>query len=56
MHWLAYNVTRKVIAQAALLHEKLPRELSFAGALTAVTGAYELASVAVCPIHTRFLA
>jgi hypothetical protein len=46
MHWLAYNLTRKVIAQAALQHEKLPRELSFASALAAVTGAWSLASVA----------
>jgi hypothetical protein len=46
MHWLAYNLTHKVIAQAALLHERLPRELSFASALASVTGAYELASVA----------
>jgi putative transposase len=46
MHWLAYNLTRKVMAQAALLHERLPRELSFASALAAVSGARELASVA----------
>jgi putative transposase len=45
MHWLAYNLIRKVMAQAALKHEKMPRELSFAGALAAVTGAWELASV-----------
>jgi hypothetical protein len=29
-HWLAYNLIRKTIAQAALVHEKLPRQLSFA--------------------------
>jgi hypothetical protein len=46
MHWLAYNLTRKVTAQAALRHEKLPRELSFTSALAAVTGAWALASVA----------
>lgn len=46
MHWLAYNLTRKVMAQAALVHEKLPRELSFAGALAAIAGAWTLASVA----------
>jgi hypothetical protein len=46
MHWLAYNLTRKVMAQAALLHEKLPRELSFASALAAIAGAWALASVA----------
>jgi DDE family transposase len=32
VHWLAYNQIRKVMAQAALGHEKLPRELSFASA------------------------
>jgi len=46
MHWLAYNLIRKVMAQAALTHEKLPRELSFASAPAAVTGAWTLASVA----------
>jgi hypothetical protein len=46
VHWLAYNLIRKVMAQAALSHEKLPRELSFASALAAVTGTWALASVA----------
>ena len=46
IHWLAYNLIRKVIAQAALSQEKLPRELSFASALAAVAGAWALASVA----------
>ena len=46
MHWLAYNLIRKVMAQAALAHEKLPRQLSFVGALAAVTGTWTLASVA----------
>ena len=46
VHWLAYNMIRKVMAQAALTGEKLPRELSFASALGAVTGAWALASVA----------
>jgi putative transposase len=46
MHWLAYNLIRKVMAQAALHQEKLPRELSFASALAAVNGAWALASVA----------
>jgi hypothetical protein len=46
MHWLAYNLIRKVMAQAALLHEKLPRELSFASTLEAVNVAWALASVA----------
>ena len=46
MHWLAYNLTRKVMAQAAITREKLPRELSFVGALAAINGARSLASVA----------
>jgi putative transposase len=46
IHWLAYNLIRKVTAQAALKHEKLPRELSFVSALAAVTGAWALASTA----------
>ncbi|MEI7902643.1 MAG: IS4 family transposase [bacterium] len=46
VHWLAYNLIRKVMAQAALSCEKLPRELSFAGALSAVLGAWAHASVA----------
>ena len=32
-HLLAYNLVRKVIAQAAQQHEVTPRELSFAGAM-----------------------
>ena len=35
VHWLAYNLIRKTMAQAALAHEKLPRQLSFAAALAA---------------------
>ncbi len=53
IHWLAYNLIRKVMAQAALHHEKLPRELSFARALAAVTGAGALARVA--DQSTRYL-
>src|SRR5436305_11257868 len=32
-HLLAYNLTRKVLAQAALVGEVTPRQLSFAGAV-----------------------
>jgi hypothetical protein len=46
VHWLAYNLVRKVTAQAALAAEKLPRDLSFASALASVAGAWMLASVA----------
>jgi hypothetical protein len=46
VHWLAYNLIRKVMAQAALSQERLPRELSFAGALAAVAVAWDHAAVA----------
>jgi hypothetical protein len=46
VHWLAYNLIRKVMAQAALSGERLPRELSFASGLSAVAGAWGFASVA----------
>jgi Transposase DDE domain len=56
VHWLAYNLIRKVMAQTALLHQRLPRELSFAGALAVVTGAWALAAMAnrsVLSMHAR---
>ena len=46
VHWLAYNLIRKTIAQAALVHEKLPRQLSFAAALAAVATSWDHATVA----------
>jgi hypothetical protein len=46
VHWLAYNLIRKTIAQAALVHEKLPRQLSFAAALAAVATSWDHAAVA----------
>jgi hypothetical protein len=46
IHWLAYNLIRKVMAQAAIKHEKLPRALSFVSAPAAVASAWALASVA----------
>lgn len=46
VHWLAYNLIRKVMAQVALRCEELPRELSFASALSAVVAALAHASVA----------
>jgi putative transposase len=45
VHWLAYNLIHKVMAQAALKYERLPRDLSFASGLAAVTAAWALASV-----------
>lgn len=35
-HLLAYNMIRKMMAQAALIHDTRPRELSFKGALNVV--------------------
>jgi len=46
MHWLAYNLIRKSMAQAALLHAKPPRQLGFAGALQAIVAAWDHATVA----------
>jgi putative transposase len=54
VHWLAYNLTRKVMAQAALGEAKLPRELSFVSALAAVSGAWELATVADASLLSRY--
>jgi len=45
-HWLAYNLIRKTMAQAALTHGKLPRQLSFAAALAAVATSWDHASLA----------
>ena len=44
VHWLAYNLIRKVMAQAALRQERLPRELSFAAALAVVAGNWNQAT------------
>jgi putative transposase len=46
VHWLAYNLLRKVMAQAAVTYRVLPRELSFAGALAAVAAAWDHATLA----------
>jgi hypothetical protein len=53
VHALAYNLTRKVMAQAAVVHERLPRDLSFASGLAAVTGTWVLASVADASLLLR---
>lgn len=50
VHWLAYNLIRKTIAQAALVHEKLPRQLSFAAALDAVAASWDHATIAAGPM------
>ena len=39
--WLAYNLIRKSIAQAALMHGKLPRQISFAGARQAIAASWD---------------
>jgi len=46
VHWLSYNLVRKTIAQAALTHGKLPRQLSFAAALAVVATSWDHATVA----------
>jgi hypothetical protein len=45
-HWLAYNLIRKTMAQAALVHGKLPRQVSFANALAAIAASWDHATVA----------
>lgn len=39
--WLGYNLIRKSIAQAALVHGKLPRQIGFAGARQAITASWD---------------
>jgi putative transposase len=46
VHCLAYNLIRKVMAQAALSEKRLPRQLSFAAALAVVTGNWNCATLA----------
>ena len=46
VHWLAYNLIRKVMAQAALSQERLPRQLSFAAAVAVLAGDWDQASLA----------
>jgi putative transposase len=40
-HWLAYNLIRRVIAQAALAGGVLPRQISFAGARQLLAAAWD---------------
>jgi Transposase DDE domain len=46
-HLLAYNLTRKVLAQAALAGERTPRQLSFAGAVQTINAFRWLLAVGV---------
>jgi hypothetical protein len=55
VHWLAYNLIRKTMAQAALLHGKTPRRMSFASALQTVVASWDHGSVAA-PRKLRALA
>jgi len=43
-HWLAYNLIRKTIAQAALAEGKLPRTISFAAARQTIVASWDLLS------------
>ena len=45
-HCLAYNLIRKTMAQAAYLHERTVRSISFSGAQQAIAGVMGQASVA----------
>jgi putative transposase len=61
--WLAHNLIRQVMAQAALAHATVPRQLSFAGAVDAVVGAWDHATVAdearlrtLAQVQHRFIA
>jgi hypothetical protein len=46
MHWLAYNLIRKTMAQSAVLHQRTVRRMSFACALQAVVSSWDHGSVA----------
>jgi hypothetical protein len=41
VHWLTYNLTRKSIAQAAMLHGRLPRRISYTGAQQALVASWD---------------
>jgi putative transposase len=47
MAWLASNLTRKTIAQTALKHGKLPRQISFTGAVQAIAASWMCLATAV---------
>jgi len=50
-HWLAYNLIRKTIAQAALAEGKLPRTISFAGARQTIAASWDLLSRTPHALH-----
>jgi hypothetical protein len=49
VHWLAYNLIRKTMGQAALHHSCFPREVSFAAAVAAVAASWGEAAHAPSP-------
>ena len=57
---LAYNLTRKVIATAAAVHDKQPRRLGFTLACQSVLSSWMLLATGTCTnpqaMHTRMLA
>jgi putative transposase len=55
VHWLAYNLIRRTMAQAAVRHERTPRRMSFACALQAIAAGWDRGSVAT-PQQLRALA
>jgi hypothetical protein len=46
LHWLGYNLVRKVSAQAALSQHSHPREISFAGSQQAINASWSQLSLA----------
>lgn len=50
-HWLAYNLIRKTIAQAALCRGKLPRQISFAGARQTIAASWDRLSREPIAVH-----
>ena len=53
VHWLGYNLVRKVSAQAALSQNSHPRESSFAGSPQAINASGSQLSLASAAAATR---
>ena len=54
VHCLAYNLIRRTMAAAAVVHEQTPRTVSFAGALQSVSGMMTYASILAPSALTAF--
>jgi len=54
--WLGYNLIRKSIAQAALVHAKLPRQIGFAGARQVIAASWDRLTDASASVLRRFAA